>query len=445
MYAFEYRNRQIALRPEFTASVVRAYVAQWQGLLLPLRLAYHGPVFRYEKPQAGRSRQYTEAGVELLGAAGPAADAEVIHLALAGLGNPRAARLRAAPRASRRRRLPRLAAARRARARLVPLEHGAARARRRRPAPWPPRPAAPRRRGRDRRHAGRRGANVDPIADAGARRAVARRPRPRRDERLACARDGDERLARRRRRLRGGNRPPEEIVERLLLKLRRPRLRFDSRRRSPSCAGWSPLQGAPAAVLRDLRALLADYRLDQSPVAELEEVLALPRSTATTSGSPLTSASGAACTTTPASSSRSTTGGTACSPAARGATTTWPKSSARAAPSPPPASPTASSAWPGRPSRAAPLPPTPRRRRPRLRRPGATMADLIPLAEALRGAGWRAGFDLRGAASPPTSPTPTAPASPTSRSSARPSAPPASSPGAPSPPAPRSACPSPNC
>src|SRR5215217_5876847 len=85
MYAFGYRNRQIALRPEFTASVVRAYVAGMQGHPLPLRLAYCGPVFRYEKPQAGRYRQYTEAGVELLGAAGPAADAEVIHLALSSL------------------------------------------------------------------------------------------------------------------------------------------------------------------------------------------------------------------------------------------------------------------------------------------------------------------------------------------------------------------------
>src|SRR5919199_438278 len=65
MYAFDYRNRQIALRPEFTASIVRAYVAEMQGSPLPLRLAYCGPVFRYEKPQAGRYRQYTEAGVEL--------------------------------------------------------------------------------------------------------------------------------------------------------------------------------------------------------------------------------------------------------------------------------------------------------------------------------------------------------------------------------------------
>ena len=56
MYAFDYRNRQIALRPEFTASVVRAYVAGMQGQPLPLRLAYCGPVFRYEFRKNGEQR-----------------------------------------------------------------------------------------------------------------------------------------------------------------------------------------------------------------------------------------------------------------------------------------------------------------------------------------------------------------------------------------------------
>jgi histidyl-tRNA synthetase len=85
MYAFHYRERDIALRPEHTASVLRMYVESLQANPLPLRFAYAGPVFRYEKPQAGRTRQFTEVGCELLGAAGPAADAEVIHLALEGL------------------------------------------------------------------------------------------------------------------------------------------------------------------------------------------------------------------------------------------------------------------------------------------------------------------------------------------------------------------------
>lgn len=85
MYAFHYRDRDIALRPEHTASVLRMYADSLQSEPLPLRLSYAGPVFRYEKPQAGRSRQFTEVGCELLGAAGPAADAEVVHLALEAL------------------------------------------------------------------------------------------------------------------------------------------------------------------------------------------------------------------------------------------------------------------------------------------------------------------------------------------------------------------------
>ncbi len=85
MYAVHYRDHDIALRPEHTASILRFYVGSMQSEPLPVRLMYAGPVFRYEKPQASRSRQFTEAGCELLGAAGPAADAEVIHLALEGL------------------------------------------------------------------------------------------------------------------------------------------------------------------------------------------------------------------------------------------------------------------------------------------------------------------------------------------------------------------------
>ncbi len=85
MYAFRYRERDIALRPEHTASVLRMFVDSMQSKPLPLRLSYAGPVFRYEKPQAGRTRQFTEVGCELLGAEGPVADAEVIHLALEGL------------------------------------------------------------------------------------------------------------------------------------------------------------------------------------------------------------------------------------------------------------------------------------------------------------------------------------------------------------------------
>jgi len=85
MYAFSHWNRRLCLRPELTASVMRAYVAELQGRGLPLRLHYGGPSFRYERPSRGRYRQFTQVGVELIGAAGPTADAEVLHLARAGL------------------------------------------------------------------------------------------------------------------------------------------------------------------------------------------------------------------------------------------------------------------------------------------------------------------------------------------------------------------------
>ena len=85
LYEFNFRGRRIALRPEITASVLRAYVERLQDEPLPLRIQYSGPVFRYEKPQQSRLRQFTVCGAELLGAAGPTADAEVIQLACRGL------------------------------------------------------------------------------------------------------------------------------------------------------------------------------------------------------------------------------------------------------------------------------------------------------------------------------------------------------------------------
>jgi histidyl-tRNA synthetase len=85
MYAFTHWNRRLCLRPEFTASVIRAYLQHLQDRPLPLRLAYSGPTFRYEKPQRGRYRQFTEVGGELLGAAGAAADAEILQVACGAL------------------------------------------------------------------------------------------------------------------------------------------------------------------------------------------------------------------------------------------------------------------------------------------------------------------------------------------------------------------------
>ncbi|GAB4235868.1 MAG: histidine--tRNA ligase [Elainellaceae cyanobacterium] len=83
MYTFQDRgDRSLTLRPENTAGVVRAFVEHHlhaQGGVQ--RLWYLGPMFRYERPQAGRQRQFHQVGVEVLGSADPRADAEVIAVA----------------------------------------------------------------------------------------------------------------------------------------------------------------------------------------------------------------------------------------------------------------------------------------------------------------------------------------------------------------------------
>jgi histidyl-tRNA synthetase len=85
VYEFSFGGRELALRPEWTASVLRAFVAHMQDQPLPLRLAYAGPVFRYERPQRHTYRQFTQVGVELVGGPAPRADAEILALACAGL------------------------------------------------------------------------------------------------------------------------------------------------------------------------------------------------------------------------------------------------------------------------------------------------------------------------------------------------------------------------
>ena len=85
LYAFTHANREICVRPEFTASVGRLYVSQLQDAPLPQRLYYAGPVMRHEKPGRGRRRQFTQLGLELIGAAGAVAEAEVILAACDGL------------------------------------------------------------------------------------------------------------------------------------------------------------------------------------------------------------------------------------------------------------------------------------------------------------------------------------------------------------------------
>ena len=84
MYTFEDKgNRSITLRPEGTASAARAYIEHNLGAQpLPIKLYYIIPCFRYEKPQAGRLREFHQFGVEVFGSPAPTVDAEIISLAI---------------------------------------------------------------------------------------------------------------------------------------------------------------------------------------------------------------------------------------------------------------------------------------------------------------------------------------------------------------------------
>ncbi len=91
MYTFtDRKGRSLTLRPEGTASVARAFIENGLGQRpQPMRLSYIGPMFRYEKMQRGRYRQFSQIGIELLGAATPQADVEVLlalHTFLRNLG-----------------------------------------------------------------------------------------------------------------------------------------------------------------------------------------------------------------------------------------------------------------------------------------------------------------------------------------------------------------------
>ena len=83
MYTFEKAERSLTLRPENTAGVTRAYIEQGMHRLPgPIKLWYKGPMFRYERPQAGRQRQFHQVGVEVFGVKEASADAEVIQMAM---------------------------------------------------------------------------------------------------------------------------------------------------------------------------------------------------------------------------------------------------------------------------------------------------------------------------------------------------------------------------
>lgn len=86
-YTFDDRGGELlTLRPEFTAPVVRAFLSNGLQQNLPCKFYYHGPAFRYERPQKGRLRQFHQFGVELLGVAEPQADVEMIAMAWQALG-----------------------------------------------------------------------------------------------------------------------------------------------------------------------------------------------------------------------------------------------------------------------------------------------------------------------------------------------------------------------
>ena len=83
MYTFEKSERSLTLRPENTAGVVRSFIENgMHRLSAPVKLWYKGPMFRYERPQAGRQRQFHQVGVEVFGIKQAAADAEVILMAV---------------------------------------------------------------------------------------------------------------------------------------------------------------------------------------------------------------------------------------------------------------------------------------------------------------------------------------------------------------------------
>jgi histidyl-tRNA synthetase len=81
MYTFPDRGGDMmTLRPEFTAGICRAYLSEGWQQLAPVKIATHGPAFRYERPQKGRYRQFHQLDAEIIGAGEPASDVELIAM-----------------------------------------------------------------------------------------------------------------------------------------------------------------------------------------------------------------------------------------------------------------------------------------------------------------------------------------------------------------------------
>jgi histidyl-tRNA synthetase len=82
MYSFDDRGGEsLTLRPEFTAGIARAFLTNGWQQHAPLKVATHGPLFRYERPQKGRYRQFHQIDAEVIGAAEPQADVELLAMA----------------------------------------------------------------------------------------------------------------------------------------------------------------------------------------------------------------------------------------------------------------------------------------------------------------------------------------------------------------------------
>jgi histidyl-tRNA synthetase len=250
MYAFRYRNRDLCLRPEFTASVLRSVIPTLPSQSLPLRVAYHGPVFRYERPGQARYRQFTELGIELLGAAGVAADAEVIGMAHGALQAARVPKLRIVLGhvGIVRTYLAGLRLDERVRDWLI----------------WSMERLRP---------DGQRGERIHPalaalLEDDDAHSAFAAVASPDRDTFLALLREAGISLE-------GNRRTPEEIADGLIRKVARRSEGNDVRRALAFLRQLVTFRGAPDAVLPALAELIAAEGLDRSGIERLRGVLDL--------------------------------------------------------------------------------------------------------------------------------------------------------------------------
>ncbi len=82
MYSFDDKSGEsITLRPEFTAGIARAFLSEGWQQYVPLKVATHGPAFRYERPQKGRFRQFHQLDAEIIGSSEPQADVELLSFA----------------------------------------------------------------------------------------------------------------------------------------------------------------------------------------------------------------------------------------------------------------------------------------------------------------------------------------------------------------------------